>query len=129
MRRGNGMEVAVKMQIDFLAGLNLRLSSTRSAAFHAKHRTERRLARSDNDFFANARQTLSKPDGGHSLPFTGGCGRGSRHQDELASARKCRITKDIQLQLGAVASNGFKIFVGQVQLFSDGLNWQHWLIR
>jgi len=72
---------------------------------------------------------LSKPDGGNGLPFTGSRGRGGRYQDELAPARKRRISKDIQLQLGAVASNGLKLFFGQIQFVSNGLNWQHGLNR
>ena len=105
----------MKMQIDFLAGLNLRLSSPGGSAFHAKHRPQRRLARRNDRPAANALQPLREPDGGHGLPFTGSRRRGGRYQDELASARKRRIRKNIQLQLGAVASNGLKVIFRKFQ--------------
>jgi len=40
VRRGNGMEIAVEMKIDFLAGLNLRFPSACGAPFHTKDRPE-----------------------------------------------------------------------------------------
>src|ERR1044071_1932322 len=106
------MEIAVKMQIDLLARLDLGFSSAGSSAFHAEHRPQRRLARRDDGPSANALQPLRKPNGRNGLPFTGRGRRGRSHQDKLASARERRIRKDIQLQLGAVTSNGLKIVFG-----------------
>src|ERR1051326_2499499 len=102
----------MKMQVDFLAGLDLRFSSAGGAAFHAENRAQRRLAPRDDRPPANALQALREPNGRNGLPFTGSGGRGRGHQDELASARERRISKDIQLQLGAVTSNRFKIVFG-----------------
>src|SRR5690349_20207523 len=97
VRRGYGVEVAVKMQIDLLAGLDLRFSSAGGTAFHAENRPQRRLARRDDRPSADALQPLRKSDGRNGLPFTGCSGRGGGHQDKLASARECRVRKDIQL--------------------------------
>src|SRR5205085_3741241 len=38
VRRGDGMKVAVKVQVDLLAGFDLRQPSAGSAAFHAEYR-------------------------------------------------------------------------------------------
>ena len=69
------MRVAVEMEINFCARLNLRKTATGGAAFHSKYGAERRLTRGDDDFLADVGEALGKADGGDGLAFAGGGGR------------------------------------------------------
>src|ERR1700722_7268472 len=97
------------MQINFFAGLDSREAPTSGATFHSEHRTERRLARSDDHFFADQRQTLGQADGGDRLAFAGS-GRGvGRDQNQFSAALKSGIGQKFQPQLGSERSQLFEI--------------------
>ena len=59
--RGNGVKVAVEVQIDFLAGLDLRQSPAGGAALHAEDRAQRRLARGENRFLPMRSRPCARP--------------------------------------------------------------------
>src|SRR5207302_1470029 len=48
VRGSNSVEVAVKVQVDLLAGLDLGEPATRGSAFHPKDRSQRWLTRADD---------------------------------------------------------------------------------
>ena len=48
VRRGDGVKIAVEMEIDFRTRLDLRKAAPGGGALHAEHRAERRLARGDD---------------------------------------------------------------------------------
>ncbi len=84
--RGDGVKIAVKMKIDFRAGLDLRKTAAGGAAFHSKDRADRRLARGNDDFLADVREALGEADGSDGLPFSRGRGRGRGDNDQFSAA-------------------------------------------
>ena len=60
--RGDGVKIAVKMEINFRAGLDLRKATTRGTAFHSKDGAEGRLARGNDDFLADVGEALRQAD-------------------------------------------------------------------
>ena len=129
VRGGDGMEVAVKVEIDFLAGLNLREAAAGRAALEAEDGAERGLARGDDCRAANAFKTLRQADGGNGLAFTGDGGGGGCDQYELATNREGRIGEQIERELGAVRADGFIMYRRERQLACDFLNGQHERLR
>src|SRR5260370_24997885 len=102
MGRGDGVKIAVKMEIDFRAGLDLRKAATRGAAFYSKNGAERRLARGNDDFLADVREALGEADGGDSLPFSRGRGRGCGNEDQFPAALEGGIGEQLQLDFSAL---------------------------
>src|SRR5215469_1082430 len=99
----------MKVKVDLLAGLDLRHPAAGRAPLHAEYRPQRRLAGGDDRSLPNAGQPLGKTDGGHSLPLAGGGGRSRSDQYQLAPRRKRGIGEYVQLQLGAITSDGLEI--------------------
>jgi hypothetical protein len=91
VRRRDGVEVAMEMQIDFLAGLDLGQTAARRAAFHSEHRPQRGFAGSEDRFLTDAFEALRQADGHHRFAFAGGGGRGGGNQDQLAVDRQIRV--------------------------------------
>jgi len=79
--RGDGVRIAVKMEINFCAGLDLRKTATGGATFYSKDGAERRLTRGDDDFLADVGEALGEANGGDGLAFAGGGGRGGGDDD------------------------------------------------
>ena len=79
------MKIAIEMKVDFGAGLDLRKPAAGCAAFHPKDGAQRRLAGSDDDFFADVCQTLREAYGSEGLAFAGGGGCSRRDEDQLAA--------------------------------------------
>ncbi len=88
VRGGDGVKVAVKVEIDLMARFHLRQASARRSAFEAKDRTQRWLARGDDRFAPDVLQALGQADGDHGLAFSGGRRCGGRDKDEFAARRK-----------------------------------------
>jgi hypothetical protein len=125
VRGGDGVKVAVEVQVDFLARFHLRKAAARAAALKAEDRPQRGLARSDDGFAADARQALGQPDGDHGLAFAfdGRCG--GRYQYEFAADGTARIGKQTERELGAIGADGFILRRRKRQLARDFLNGQH----
>src|SRR5712664_670683 len=102
MGRGDGVKIAVKMEIDFRAGLDLRKAATRGAAFYSKNGAERRLARGDDCFFADVGEGLGEADGGDSFPFARGRGRGCGDDNQFSAALEGGVGEEIQLDFSAL---------------------------
>ncbi len=70
--RGDGVEVAVEVEVDLVGGLDLAASAAGGAALHAEDRAERGLARGDEGALADALEALDEADGGDGLALAGG---------------------------------------------------------
>jgi len=81
VRRGDGMKIAVEMEIDFRTRFDLRKAAPGGAALHAEHRAERRLARGDDHSLPDVGETLGKADGGDGLAFSRSCRRSGGDND------------------------------------------------
>ena len=102
MRRRDGVEIAVEMEIDFRAGLDLRKTAACGTALHSKNGTERRFARGNNNFLADMRKTLSECNGSDGLALSR-CGRGcGRNKDQFSTALERRIGKKLKLNFAAL---------------------------
>src|SRR5437879_5122778 len=110
------------MEIDLRAGLNLREAAARRAALHSEHRAERRLARSDDDFFSDVGEALSQADGSDGLPFPSGCGSGRGDNNQFSAALERGIGEQFQLDFSAVCPQRFKIFFRKFEFARYCLN-------
>jgi hypothetical protein len=106
------MFVAVEMEIDLVARLNLRSTTSCGAAFDAKNRAKGRLPQSDYREFAELFDPLGKPDGDYSFAFTMDRRSDGGDEDELAFGWDAGRGKPAQSDLGGVAAIGFQIVVG-----------------
>src|SRR5215472_14987580 len=112
VRSRNGVKIAVKVEIDLGARLDLRKSAARRAAFHPEHGAERRLARSDDHFFADMRQALREADRRDRFALAGG-GRGRcRDDNQLAAALESGIAKKFEVNFAAFRANGLEVLIG-----------------
>ncbi len=119
VRGGDGVEVAVKVEIDLLCRFYLRAATARGSALHAEDRTERRLARGDDGFFADLFETLHKADRGDSLAFARDGRRSRGDKDEFAANRKRSIREEIEFELRAVRAQGVRrIFSGRLSFLT-----------
>ncbi len=112
LRGRNRVKIAMKMEIDLFARLDLRKAPARGASLDAEHRTQRRFARSENGLFADQRQALCQTNGCNRLAFAGNRGRGSGNEDQFATPRKRRIIEKIDADLRAVGSDRLEIALG-----------------
>ena len=120
---GDGMEVAMKMQIDFLAGLDLRVPAARSAALQSEDGAQRWLARGENGFPANLLQALGEANRDDGLAFAAYSWRGRGDKNEFAAHGKFRIAEKAEPNFGAVGSDGFVVLFRQRKMardFADG---------
>jgi hypothetical protein len=122
MRRGDGVEIAVKVQIDLFRWLDLRASAAGGSALHAEDRAERRLARADNGAFADPLQALHQSNRGDGLAFTGNGRSGCCDEDEFAAAVKARVRQQIEAELGADGAAFLVERIGKVELCGDGFD-------
>ncbi len=81
VRGSDGVEVAVEVEIYFLAGLQLGHAAAGGAAFHAEDRAEGGFARGDDGFFADVLEALRQADGGDGFAFAGNGWRGGGYED------------------------------------------------
>jgi len=102
--RSDGVKIAMKVEIDFCAGLDLRKAASGSAALHAENRTERRLARSDDHFFAYVSEALRQADGSDGLSFSGGGGRGGSDEDQFASTLESGVAEELKPHFSALGA-------------------------
>ena len=69
VRRGNRVQIAREMQIDFGHGYYLRVSTARRAAFDAKHGAERRLTKGQTRAFPYFGKSVRKTDRNGGFPL------------------------------------------------------------
>jgi len=119
MRRGDGVDVAGEVEIDFLAGLDLREAAAGGAAFHAEDGAERRFARGDDGFFAEALEALDEADGSDGLAFAGRSGGSGGDEDELAVGRPRGIVEEVEVELGVPGAELIVVGVAEAELMSD----------
>src|SRR6266481_6238368 len=120
--RGDGVKIAVKMEINFRAGLDLRKATTRGTAFHSKDGAERRLARGNDDFLADVGEALRQADGSDGLAFSRGRGGGRSDDDQFSTALECGVGEQLQLDFSALRSPLFKIFFRNFEFACYRLN-------
>ncbi len=124
VRRGDGVKVAGEVEIDLLAGLDLREAATGRAALHAEDGAEGGFAGSDDGLFAEVLESLDEADGGDSLAFAGSCGGGGGDEDQLAARRTSGVAEKVEVQLGKLGAELVVVVVAQAQLAGDGSNGQ-----
>ena len=84
VRRGDGMDVAGKVQVDVFHRHHLRVTAAGGAALHAEARAQARLADAQDRFFADEVERIGEADRGGCLAFAGGGGRDRGNQDQFA---------------------------------------------
>src|SRR5580692_5398618 len=99
MCRADGMKVAMKVKIDFVRRLHLRLTASGGAPFHSKDRTQRGLTRSKHRTLADFFKPLHQADRSHSLAFAGDGWRGRRHQHQFSVAVEASVFEQVQVEL------------------------------
>ena len=67
VRRGDGVEVAVEVEVDLLHRHDLRVAAARAAALDAEDRAHARLAKREHDPLADRAEALGERDGGRGL--------------------------------------------------------------
>ena len=120
VRRGDGVKVAGEMEIDLLAGLDLREAAAGGAALHAEDGAEGGFARSDDGFFAEVLESLDEADGGDGLAFAGSGGGGGGDEDQLAARRTSGVAEKVEVELGKLGAELVVVVVAQAQLAGDG---------
>jgi hypothetical protein len=102
VRRGNGVEIAGKMQVDVFHGNDLGIAAARCTALHAKTRTKRRFAQTHHGLLANAIETVTQTNRCCGLAFARRRWIDRRHQNELAVllGRKAADIIEMHLRFG-----------------------------
>ena len=109
----DGMNVTVKVQVDFGGRFDRRCAASRRASLHAKDRTQRRLARGDDGLLSDTRQPLGQTDRGDRFSFATGCRRGRRYDDQLTAPWERCVAEQVEPHFPAVRANLFEIFFGE----------------
>ena len=120
---GDGVNVAGKVEVDFVHRNNLRAPAARSTAFDAETGAERGFAQREGNALFQALQGIGQTDGNGGLALSGGrrVDGGDEHQPALLREILQRDVIDLRL----VAAVRFEHFLGNVELFgnfSDGLH-------
>ena len=107
--RGDGVQVAGKVQVDALHGHHLGIAAARRAALHAKHRAQRRLAQGQHGVFADAAHAVGQGDGHGGFALTRRGGVDGRDQHQLCALRQIRICALVDLgYITSVGRNGLR---------------------
>src|SRR5215468_6948682 len=122
VRGRDGVEIAVEVQIDLFAGLDLRFAAIGSPSFHAENRAERRLTGCDYDFLAEESESLGKPDGGDGFAFPGSGWRGGGYENELAAAFELGVVQQLEADLATRSPQRFEVFLGNFKFARDIAN-------
>jgi hypothetical protein len=120
VRRGDGVNIAGEVEIDLLAGLDLRESAAGGAAFHAEDGAEGGFAGGDDGFFAETLEALHEADGGDRFAFAGGGGGGGGDEDELAARQTGWVMEDVEMELGVPGAELVIVGVTETELMGDG---------
>ena len=118
VRRGDGVEVAVEVQVDLVDRMQRRLAAAGGAALLPEHRPERRLAQRRHGMLADVHQALGEADGVHGLALAAGRRRDGRHQHQAAAARREPVER-LEPDLGRIAAVGLEQVIRQTETASD----------
>jgi len=116
MRGGNGVFVAVEMQIDLFRRQNLRSPAASGTAFDAEHRAELQFAQCGDCLLPESFEALDDADGGYCFSFVGAGRRNAGDQYELAFGRSAGCRQTGEADFGRVSAEGFKIGLGNADL-------------
>ena len=83
VRRGDGVEVAREVEVDFLHRQHLSMAAAGRTALHAEARPERGFAQGHHGFFADVVETECQTDGHGGLTDTGAGGGDGSDQNEV----------------------------------------------
>ena len=122
--RGDGVEVAVEVQVDLVHRVERGFAAAGGAALLPEDRSERRLAQGRDGMLADRDQSLREADGVHRLAFAAGRRRDGGDEDELSAAGGKAIER-LEADLGGVSAVGFEQIVRQTEAgsdFRDGLH-------
>ena len=79
VRRGDGVKISRKMQVDVRHGHHLRIPSARGAALDAENGAERRLPQREAHFLSELFHAVGKTDGNGGFPLARGGGIDGGH--------------------------------------------------
>ena len=119
VRRGDRVEIAGEMQIDFVHRRDLRASSAGRAALLAEAGAERRLAQADCGAHADPRQTVAEADRGGGLALAGGSRIDRGDEDQFALGASLQRGEEIGVDLGDRAPLQLQRALGDRQLRGD----------
>ncbi len=121
MRRGDCVEVASEVEVDFLHRQYLRIAATSCTALHAKAWTEGGFAEHDDGVLANLIKTQVEADRDSGLADTCLGGRDGGHEDEVALL-DFLLVDVLQWYLGDVVAVRVDVLNGDACLLGNLLN-------
>ena len=83
--RGNCMKIAVEMEIDLVARLDLREATPGGTSFHAEDPAKRRFARGQDGLLAHLGESLYQAFSGDSLALAGSSERGCGNENQFSA--------------------------------------------
>jgi len=119
---GDGVEVAVEVEVDFFGWLDLGVASACCSALHAEDWAEGGFAGGDDGTLADVFEALNESDGGDGFAFAGDGGGGSGDEDHAAARGEGRVGEEAEGEFGSVASETLDEGVGEVEFGCDGFD-------
>ena len=116
------VEVTGEMKVHILHRDNLRVTTARSAALHAKARPKRGFADTDRGVLADGIQTVAQTHGGGGLTLARRGRVDRRHQDQLAIGPVRQRFDELFADLGLVMAKRQQMVAGDAKLCADFLN-------
>ena len=90
LRRGNCMKIAVEMEIDLVARLDLREATPGGTSFHAEDSAKRRFVRGQDGLLAHLGESLYQAFSRDSLALAGSSERGCGNENQVSASRQGR---------------------------------------
>ena len=125
MGRGDGVEIAGKVQVDVFHRHDLRITATRRPALHAKARPQGRLAQADHRLLADAVETIAQAHRRRRLAFARRRGVDGGDENQLAVLLGLQAINELQIHLGLGVPIGNKALGRNPQFCADFHNRLH----
>ena len=109
VRRGDGVEVAVQVEVDLLHGHNQGVATAGPATLDAEHGSHRRLAQAQHDVLADHAHALRQRDRGGRLSLAGLRGSDGRGDDQLPVGAVAQAIQHRQVDLPPVTTVGLHL--------------------
>ena len=126
---GDGVEVAMKVEVDLVRGFDLGAAAAGGSALHAEDGAEGGLAGGDDGALADVLEALDEADGGDGLAFAGdgGCGGGDENELAAMGVREVSLVEQglvqkVKRDLGADGAAAVVEVFGEVELGGDGFD-------
>ena len=122
---GDGVQIAVEVQVDALHGQQLGFARAGRAAFHAEDGAERGFAQGDHGIRADRAESLAEGDRGERLAFAGFGGRDGGDEDELAVGLVLAVADRSKFQFAGELAVELELVLGEVHLSHEMAHVSH----